>query len=73
LGNRGESGQQAFARPGGYGKLSFNGRLETLNCPVLLTRSLKDAFIPDLGDQQLKMFRQIPGSTSFCAMTVPIL
>ena len=43
----------------------FNGRLDTIKCPVLFTGSLKDSFIPDIGEQNLSMAQQIRNSTTF--------
>jgi len=51
-----------FANQGGD---FFNGRLNTINCPVLFTGSLKDSFIPDIGEQNISMAKQIKNSTTF--------
>ncbi|MEJ2448931.1 MAG: alpha/beta hydrolase [Anaerolineales bacterium] len=41
----------------------FKGRLNTIQCPVIFTASLKDSSIPDPGQQQLGMAQQIDKST----------
>ncbi len=51
-----------FADQGGN---LFKGRLNTIKCPVLFTGSLKDSFIPDIGEQNLSMAKQIQNSTTF--------
>jgi pimeloyl-ACP methyl ester carboxylesterase len=51
-----------FADQGGN---LFNGRLNTIRCPVLFTGSLKDSFIPDIGEQNIGMAKQIQNSTTF--------
>lgn len=43
----------------------FEGRLNRINCPVLFTGSLEDSFIPDIGEQNLRMAKQIRNSTAF--------
>ena len=43
----------------------FKGRLGTVRCPVLFTGSLKDSFIPDIGEQAINMSKQIPNSRVF--------
>ena len=43
----------------------FKGRLNTIKCPVLFTGSLKDSFIPDIGEQHLNMAKQIENSTIY--------
>ncbi len=51
-----------FADQGGS---LFNGKLDTIQCPVLLTGSLKDSFIPDIGEQNIRMAGQIQNSSAF--------
>jgi len=48
-----------------HGGNLFEGLLNTVKCPVLFTGSLSDSFIPDLGEQNLGMARQIPQSSVF--------
>lgn len=43
----------------------FKGQLKTVKCPVLFTGSLKDSFIPDIGEQNINMSKQIPNSRLF--------
>jgi pimeloyl-ACP methyl ester carboxylesterase len=43
----------------------FNGRLNEIKCPVLFTGSLKDSFIPDVGEQHLNMAKQIQNSAIY--------
>lgn len=43
----------------------FNGRLDSIKCPVLITGSLKDSFIPDIGEQGISMAKQIQSSSTF--------
>ena len=43
----------------------FKGRLKTVKCPVLFTGSLQDSFIPDIGEQNISMSKQIPNSRVF--------
>ena len=38
------------------------GRLQYIQCPVLLTASLKDNVLPGIGLQMCNMASQIPGS-----------
>lgn len=51
-----------FADKGGN---FFNGRLDSIKCPVLFTGSLKDSFIPDVGEQNVQMAKQIQNSSTF--------
>lgn len=51
-----------FADKGGN---LFNGRLNNIKCPVLFTGSLKDPFIPDIGEQNVHMAKQILRSSTF--------
>ncbi len=43
----------------------FNGKLDTIKCPVLFTGTLKDSFIPDIGKQNIRMAKQIQSSNTF--------
>lgn len=43
----------------------FNGQLNKIQCPVLFTGSLKDSFIPDIGEQNIGMAKQILSSSTF--------
>jgi pimeloyl-ACP methyl ester carboxylesterase len=43
----------------------FNGRLNEIKCPVLFTGSLKDSFIPDIGEQLISMAKQTQNSTIY--------
>jgi valacyclovir hydrolase len=43
----------------------FDGRLSGIQCPVLFTGSLKDSFIPDIGEQNMGMSKQITNSSVF--------
>lgn len=43
----------------------FNGQLSTIQCPVLFTGSLKDSYIPDIGEQNIGMSKQITNSSAF--------
>ncbi|MFC1799379.1 alpha/beta fold hydrolase [Candidatus Eisenbacteria bacterium] len=43
----------------------FEGRLKTIRCPVLITGSRKDSFIPDIAEQSESMLRQIPDGRVF--------
>ncbi|MCP3965164.1 MAG: hypothetical protein GY750_16730 [Lentisphaerae bacterium] len=40
----------------------FQRRLKEIKCPVLLTGSLQDSFLPDIGGQLCRMSQQIEGS-----------
>jgi pimeloyl-ACP methyl ester carboxylesterase len=37
----------------------YNGRLNTIKCPVLFTGSLKDSFLPGIGEQNIGMAKKI--------------
>ncbi|WDP85177.1 MAG: alpha/beta hydrolase [Desulfobacter sp.] len=52
----------SFADRGGN---LFDGRLDAINCPVLLTGSLKDSFITDIGEQNIRMAKQIQNCITF--------
>lgn len=43
----------------------FNGALATIKCPVLFTGSLKDSYIPDIGEQNVRMAKQVQSSRTF--------
>ena len=43
----------------------FVGKLKTIRCPVLITGSRKDSFIPDIAEQSESMLRQIPDASVF--------
>lgn len=43
----------------------FKGRLSTIRCPVLITGSRKDSFIPDIAEQSVRMAEQIPDGRAF--------
>ncbi len=54
-----------FAHKGGN---LFNGRLESVKCPVLFTGSLKDTFIPDISEQYIRMSKQVQSSNTFLSI-----
>lgn len=43
----------------------FKGKLGAIECPVLFTGSLKDSFIPDIAEQNIRMTKQIQNSATF--------
>lgn len=43
----------------------YNGRLNTIKCPVLFTGSLKDSFLPDIGEQNIGMAKSILNGSAF--------
>jgi pimeloyl-ACP methyl ester carboxylesterase len=62
-----EADSALLLRFGQAGGDYFNGRLAEVRCPVLLTASLGDEWLPDVGTQVCRMIAQMPGGQAYLA------